>query len=67
MSDNKQALQVAALKNGTVIDHIPSDKLFTLFLFAVMTFQDSMFFVNYMKQGGLWLIVGDTFGIGAFL
>ena len=22
MSDNKQALQVAALKNGTVIDHI---------------------------------------------
>ena len=23
MSDNKQALQVAALKNGTVIDHIP--------------------------------------------
>ncbi len=29
-SDNKQALQVAALKNGTVIDHIPSDKLFTV-------------------------------------
>ena len=28
MSDNKQALQVAALKNGTVIDHIPTDKLF---------------------------------------
>ena len=27
---NKQALQVAALKNGTVIDHIPSDKLFTV-------------------------------------
>jgi aspartate carbamoyltransferase regulatory subunit len=26
---NKQALQVAALKNGTVIDHIPSEKLFT--------------------------------------
>ena len=30
MSDNKQALQVAALKNGTVIDHIPSSKLFTV-------------------------------------
>lgn len=30
MSDNKQALQVAALENGTVIDHIPSDKLFTV-------------------------------------
>ncbi len=30
MSNDKQALQVAALKNGTVIDHIPSDKLFTV-------------------------------------
>lgn len=30
MDENKQALQVAALKNGTVIDHIPSDKLFTV-------------------------------------
>jgi len=30
MDVNKQALQVAALKNGTVIDHIPSDKLFTV-------------------------------------
>ena len=30
MSENKQELQVAALKNGTVIDHIPSDKLFTV-------------------------------------
>jgi aspartate carbamoyltransferase regulatory subunit len=28
MSENKQALQVAALKNGTVIDHIPTEKLF---------------------------------------
>ena len=28
MSENKQELQVAALKNGTVIDHIPCDKLF---------------------------------------
>ena len=30
MSENKQALQVAAIKNGTVIDHIPADKLFTV-------------------------------------
>ena len=30
MSENKQALKVAALKNGTVIDHIPSEKLFTV-------------------------------------
>lgn len=30
MIKDKQALQVAALKNGTVIDHIPSNKLFTV-------------------------------------
>ncbi|KAA6307252.1 Aspartate carbamoyltransferase regulatory chain [termite gut metagenome] len=30
MDDNKQALQVAALKDGTVIDHIPVEKLFTV-------------------------------------
>lgn len=30
MNDNKQELQVAALKDGTVIDHIPSNKLFTV-------------------------------------
>lgn len=30
MSEIRQELQVAALKNGTVIDHIPSEKLFTV-------------------------------------
>ena len=30
MNDNKQALQVAALRNGTVIDHIPSQSVFTI-------------------------------------
>ncbi|MBO6254159.1 MAG: aspartate carbamoyltransferase regulatory subunit, partial [Bacteroidaceae bacterium] len=30
MRENKEEMQVAALKNGTVIDHIPSDKLFTV-------------------------------------
>ncbi|MDP4277210.1 MAG: aspartate carbamoyltransferase regulatory subunit [Bacteroidota bacterium] len=28
MTDNEKELQVKALKNGTVIDHIPSDQLF---------------------------------------
>ena len=28
--NEKKELQVAALTNGTVIDHIPSDKLFTV-------------------------------------
>ncbi len=30
MSTNEQELQVAALENGTVIDHIPCEKLFTV-------------------------------------
>ena len=30
MNEKKQELQVAALENGTVIDHIPSEKLFTV-------------------------------------
>ena len=30
MKENKQALQVAALCNGTVIDHIPSESVFTI-------------------------------------
>jgi len=30
MNEYKQALQVAALKDGTVIDQIPADKLFTV-------------------------------------
>ena len=30
MPQKKQELQVAALRNGTVIDHIPSGKLFTI-------------------------------------
>ena len=30
MNKNKQALQVAALRNGIVIDHIPAEKLFTV-------------------------------------
>ena len=30
MNDNKKAMQVSALCNGTVIDHIPADKLFAV-------------------------------------
>ena len=32
--NEKKELQVAALENGTVIDHIPSDKVFTVVFFA---------------------------------
>ena len=34
---NKQELQVAALKNGTVIDHIPSDRILTQTLLSETT------------------------------
>ena len=30
MNDDKKAMQVSALCNGTVIDHIPADKLFAV-------------------------------------
>ena len=30
MTNDKKELQVAALKNGTVIDHIPTEKLFSV-------------------------------------
>ena len=29
-NDNQQAMQVTALRNGTVIDHIPAEKLFAV-------------------------------------
>ena len=33
---NKEELQVAALQNGTVIDHIPTDKVFTIVSLLVL-------------------------------
>ncbi len=41
MNENKQALQVAALKDGTVIDHIPCDKLFQVVSFLGIKDMDS--------------------------
>lgn len=41
MDENKQELQVAALKNGTVIDHIPSDKLFTVVSLLGLEYMES--------------------------
>lgn len=38
---NKKELQVAALENGTVIDHIPSDKLFTVVALLDLQHMDS--------------------------
>ena len=38
---NKEELQVAALQNGTVIDHIPTDKLFTIVNLLELQHSDS--------------------------
>ena len=37
--NEKKELQVAALENGTVIDHIPSDKFLLLFLCSICKIQ----------------------------
>ena len=49
MNNNKEELQVVALKNGSVIDHIPTDKLFTV--------------VNLLglQQSGLNITIGNNF------
>ena len=39
--NEKKELQVAALENGTVIDHIPSDKLFTVVSLLDMSHMDT--------------------------
>ena len=39
LNEKKQELQVAALENGTVIDHIPSEKLFTVVSLLGLEFQ----------------------------
>lgn len=41
MEKVKKALQVAALENGTVIDHIPSNKLFTVVALLELEKMDS--------------------------
>lgn len=41
MEKFKKALQVAALENGTVIDHIPSNKLFTVVALLELEKMDS--------------------------
>ena len=41
MTERQQEMQVAALKNGTVIDHIPSDKLFTVVSLLELAKSDS--------------------------
>ena len=45
--NEKKELQVAALENGTVIDHIPSDKLFTVVSLLNLNDMDSNITIGY--------------------
>ena len=45
--NEKKELQVAALENGTVIDHIPSDKLFTVVSLLNLKGMDSNITIGY--------------------
>ena len=47
MEQNKEQLMVAALENGSVIDHIPTDKLFTIVqLLGLDTFKNEVIIAN---------------------
>ena len=50
MTKDKQALMVAALKNGTVIDHSPSEKLFTVVNLLKLDQMDSKITIGYNLQ-----------------
>lgn len=52
MNENKQALQVAALKNGTVIDHIPSDKLFTVVALLGLEYMENNITIGFNLESG---------------
>ncbi len=45
--NEKKELQVAALENGTVIDHIPSNKLFTVVSLLNLQHMDSNITIGY--------------------
>ena len=47
MNTQKKELAVAALENGTVIDHIPSDKLFTVVSLLNLKDMDSNITIGY--------------------
>lgn len=54
MGTKKQALQVAALQNGTVIDHIPSDKLFTVVFLLGLQHTDSNLTIGNNFESKKW-------------
>ena len=67
MDQNKENMMVAALENGSVIDHIPTDKLFTIVqLLQLDTFSNEVIIANNldsraMGKKGLIKISGKFF------
>lgn len=67
MNENKQELQVAALKDGTVIDHIPSDKLFTVVSLLGLEHMDNNITIGFnleskkLNKKGIIKIAGKFF------
>ena len=51
MEQNKEHMMVAALENGSVIDHIPTDKLFTIVqLLDLEKFKEEVVIANNLKS-----------------
>ena len=51
MEQNKENMMVAALENGSVIDHIPTDKLFTIVqLLDLEKFKEEVVIANNLKS-----------------
>ena len=51
MEQNKENMMVAALENGSVIDHIPTDKLFTVAqLLQLSEFKEEVIIANNLKS-----------------
>lgn len=51
MEQNKEQMMVAALENGSVIDHIPTDKLFTIVqLLELDTFTNEVLIANNLNS-----------------
>ena len=67
MEQNKENMMVAALENGSVIDHIPTDKLFTVAqLLQLSEFKEEVIIANNLKSNvmnkkGLIKISGKFF------
>lgn len=56
MSEKKQELQVAALENGTVIDHIPSENLFTVVSLLGLEHMNNNITIGFNLKAESWVL-----------